>query len=217
MQLLHAVPDQTTPAAVVTSEDLTAVLKRLPRGSVAGPSGWTHEHVRAAATTCPAAREAILGFVNLVVSGALPRLPALLAARVVALQKPNGRGVRPLAVGEVWLRVAGLCALQAALGAPASLPPLQLAGGVRGGSQCLGHGVAAVGVQNLCRSQSSVRSCRLAVCVSVSRGIASGRVRTLDSSSYCSCLHVMHIERSDPLCDVSDYCVVVLLIWPLEV
>ena len=140
---LPALPDQITPAAVVKDADLTEVLRNLPRGSAAGPSGWTYEHVRAAATTCPAAREAILRFINLMVSGGLPRLPALLAARVVALQKPGGRGIRPLAVGEVWLRMAGLCALQAAPSAPDSLPPLQLAVGVRGGAQCLGHGVSA--------------------------------------------------------------------------
>ncbi len=142
-EALPALPPQTVPAVVVTADDLNAVLRRLPAGSAPGPSGWTYEHIRAAATSSPAAHDSVLRVVNLLVSGSLPHIPALVASHLIALRKPGGRGIRPLAVGEVWLRLAGLCAMQACPSATSTLAPLQLAVGVRGGAQCLGHGISA--------------------------------------------------------------------------
>jgi hypothetical protein len=83
-------------------------------------------------------------------SGELPHCPNLLASRLIALDKTKGTGgsngelsLRPIAIGEVWVRLAGLCALQAGAHPGASLAPLQLGVGVRGGAQILGHALRA--------------------------------------------------------------------------
>ena len=52
-------------------------------------------------------------------------MPEMLASRLVALQKRNG-GVRPVAVGEVWMRFCCLCAREIYAEASISLAPLQL-------------------------------------------------------------------------------------------
>jgi hypothetical protein len=68
---------------------------------VAGPSGWTYEHIKAATTSSEDVRAVVLRFVQALVHGHLPYLPRLLDARLLPLAKPNGRGVRPIAIGEV--------------------------------------------------------------------------------------------------------------------
>ena len=79
---------------------------------------------------------AALRFVNLILSGTLPRVSFILGSVLVGLQKvtdgvPDG-GVRPIAIGEAWYRLAMLCALSdvgASVGA--SLAPMQVGVGVR--------------------------------------------------------------------------------------
>jgi hypothetical protein len=66
-------------------------------------------------------------------------LPELLDSTLIGLEKPDNRGLRPIAIGEVWFRLAGLCAMAACPGAGAALAPLQLGVGVKGGSQIIGH------------------------------------------------------------------------------
>ena len=45
-------------------------------------------------------------------SGMLPRECGLLDSKLLALQKDAG-GVRPIAIGEVWYRLAAMCAIEA--------------------------------------------------------------------------------------------------------
>jgi Reverse transcriptase (RNA-dependent DNA polymerase) len=56
--------------------------------------------------------------------------------------KPEG-GVRPIAIGETFYRLAALCALAARGDAGAALAPLQLGVGVAGGSQAAAHAILA--------------------------------------------------------------------------
>ena len=146
---IPVLPADSPSPAQVSADTLTEVLKHLPAGSAPGPSGWTYEHLRGAALRSDAAFDATLGFVNALLSGSLPSIPNLLASRLVALAKPEEGGpgvssrVRPVAIGEVWVRLAGLCALAACPAAGPSLAPLQLGVGVRGGAQIVGHAVAA--------------------------------------------------------------------------
>ena len=60
-------------------------------------SGWTYEHVRAAGLYDKRTGEAMRGFVNDILSGAIPHFDLLLpvASRLIALEKPHG-GVRPI-------------------------------------------------------------------------------------------------------------------------
>jgi hypothetical protein len=150
---LHALHPQEPPPPVPTSDELPAaitqeiladVLKAMPQGSAAGPSGWTYEHIKAATTSSSEdAREVVLRFVQASVCGDLPYLPRLLDARLLLLAKPNGCGVRPISIGEVWHRLAVLCALVACPNAGRSLAPLHLAMGILGGSQIVGHALRA--------------------------------------------------------------------------
>jgi hypothetical protein len=66
---------------------------------------------KAATSSSEEARAVVLRFVQAVVRGDLPHPPRLLDARLLPLAKPNGHGVRPIAIGEVWYRLAALCAL----------------------------------------------------------------------------------------------------------
>ena len=101
------------------------------RGSAAGPSGTTYEHVVSALKGSDRALKLGAQFINLILSGA-------------ALSKPGRPGsVRPIAVGEVWQRLASLCALAKVSAVGAALAPLQLGVGVSGGSQALGHAMRA--------------------------------------------------------------------------
>ncbi len=128
--------------ALITEEVLLAVLPKLPKASAGGPSGWTYEHVKVIVESGQAGLEAVHSLVSTIVSGQLPALPELTDARLLAFEKPGG-GVRPIAIGEVWYRLAGLCALKALPNVGKSLAPLQLGVSTRGGSQSIGHAAHA--------------------------------------------------------------------------
>ena len=137
-----AIPAATVAPVVITDDILVEVLRRLPKGAAPGLSGWTYEHVKAAVLNNPLARDSACRLINAIVSGRLPRLPCLLDSTLIALEKRNG-GIRPIAIGEVWVRLAGLCAMAASPHVGKALAPLQLGVGTPGGSQCLGHAVRA--------------------------------------------------------------------------
>ena len=52
-------------------------------------------------------------------------------------------GVRPIAVGQVWLRLAAICAMEACPTKGRSMLPHQFGVGGAGGAQCVGHAVKA--------------------------------------------------------------------------
>lgn len=52
-------------------------------------------------------------------------------------------GARPTAVGEVWLHIVAVCAMEACPTKGLSLLPLQCCVGMAGGAQCVGHAVTA--------------------------------------------------------------------------
>jgi hypothetical protein len=133
------VPTTTALPATVTQDMLVDVLGQLPKGSAPGPSGWTYEHMKAATSGANSALGALLALVNAIVSGKLPHLPALLDCTLHAFEKPGSGGIRPIAVGEVFVRLAGLCAMATCPSAGPALAPLQLGVGVKGGSQIIGH------------------------------------------------------------------------------
>jgi hypothetical protein len=113
----------------------------VPRGSAAGLSRWTYERIRTAATASAHGFQAVLQMLNVLLDGTLPYIAELLYASLIGIQKPGG-GVRPIAIAEVWHRLAGLCAMKGCA-AGMELHPLQVAGGVPGGSGCIGHALHA--------------------------------------------------------------------------
>ena len=136
--------ESDVPALRIDAETLKRALERLSakRGAAGGPSAWTYEHVLSVTKTASDAFDAVLAFVNLILSGKLPRHASLLDSSLIGLQKQDD-GVRPIAVGEVWYRLAGLCALTACEAAGKALAPLQMAVGVSGGVDAVVHAIRA--------------------------------------------------------------------------
>jgi hypothetical protein len=67
-QRIPPVLSSNTPPAAITEETLCRVLRALPHGSAAGTSGWTYEHIKAAATSSEGARGAVLRLVQAMAS-----------------------------------------------------------------------------------------------------------------------------------------------------
>jgi len=126
----------------ITQAQLADVLHNLPRGKAGGPSGWTYEHVRAAANSSKACFDAILRLVNGIVRGALPHTPRLFDCRLLPTGSLDTK-IRPIAISEVWLRIAALCALAALPGIGNSLLHLQVGVGVSGGAEIVPHALRA--------------------------------------------------------------------------
>lgn len=128
--------DEAAPPLISEAELLGAV-DDLPRLSAAACSGWTYDLIRqvlAGEVVGPACE-----LLNRVAAGELPHEEVWLASRLVLLSKPGG-GVRPIAVGEAWVRLLGrILASRARDQARAHLAPTQLGIGVRGGVEAIGH------------------------------------------------------------------------------
>ena len=79
--------------------------------------------------------------VNLLLNGGLPQQinEILYGANLIAVQKKDG-GVRPIAVGYTWRRLAAKCANTYAVNKlSAQLAPIQLGVGVPGGAEAAVH------------------------------------------------------------------------------
>jgi hypothetical protein len=96
LQALHPaepppqVPTPDTPPLAITAGHLAKVLAKLAKCKAGGPSGWTYEHVRAAALADPACMDKLLRFINLLVKGTLPHLEQFLDCRLIATHKAGG-------------------------------------------------------------------------------------------------------------------------------
>jgi len=76
--------------------------------------------------------------VNFILAGKAPVSPDLLDCTGIALAKGE-HDVRPIAMGEAWLKLASLAALTECSQAAEDLLPLQFAAGIAGGAQNVGH------------------------------------------------------------------------------
>ena len=128
--------------AQIPMEKLKQVISRLPKGSAPGPSGWTFEHIKTVAMASENGMNATHSFINSVLAGNMPDWPEFRASRLIPLKKPGG-GIRPIAIGEVWARLASMCAMACSPEVGPGLAPLQLGVGIRGGAQCMGHAINA--------------------------------------------------------------------------
>jgi hypothetical protein len=94
--------------------------------------------------------EALTSFINLLLSGSVPECfhPAIFGASITALKKKNG-GLRPIAVGYVWRRLAAkTCCIHVSERASHILSPRQLGFGVSGGAEAAAHATRLF-VQNM--------------------------------------------------------------------
>lgn len=133
---------EAIPELELTEDMLDDIIRKMPKGSASGRSGWTYEHVAAAWHSGPSAKEALLLLFQRLICGRLPHLPDLLDATLIGLAKPNG-GVRPIALEEAILRVGSKCAAAACPEIGPALGPLQLGVGIPGGCEAGGHALRA--------------------------------------------------------------------------
>ena len=122
---------------------MTAI-RSFPSGSSGGIDGFTPQHLKdlvgEAGLEGPLV-VALTGFVNTLLRGDSPEaiIPILFGGRLIALAKKEG-GIRPIAVGSVWRRLASKCASTYAIRATRDLlAPRQVGVGVPGGAEASVH------------------------------------------------------------------------------
>ncbi|KAL0227150.1 hypothetical protein P9112_014474 [Eukaryota sp. TZLM1-RC] len=92
----------------ITCDEVSVAIKGLPSGRSAGPSGLSYDHLKSAVNICPEIVDDFsFSFFNSVIMGRFKLPQALMASRLVALNKPGG-GVRPIAVGESITRLLAI-------------------------------------------------------------------------------------------------------------
>ena len=126
------------PLVLVDKASLADRIRRLSgRGASPGPSGWTAEMLRPLVVD-DVCMDALAVLTADIANGVLcdPLSKAiLLFSRLVGIPKPRG-GLRPIAVGELFPKLAGLHVLDQIGGAlPALLGPVQKGVGVSGGCE----------------------------------------------------------------------------------
>ena len=119
-------------------------VRKFPAGSSGGPDGVRPKHIQGI-VGCPIhGREALAALttlVNLLLRGKCPPdiKRILFGARLLALTKRSG-GIRPIAVGYTWRRLAAKCAnMYAVTKLSDVLQPIQLGVGVKGGCEAAVH------------------------------------------------------------------------------
>jgi hypothetical protein len=137
-------PPASSPALQVTQLEVKAGIFSFPHGSAGGPDGLRPQHLKdllAGKDDNDPLLLAITDFINLVLAGKAPEAvrPILFGGALTALQKSGG-GVRPIAVGYTWRRLAGKVACRRISERAASLlAPRQLGFAVRGGAEAAVH------------------------------------------------------------------------------
>ena len=137
-------------ALEVTEADVLKAVKSFPAGSSGGPDGVRPLHVLQMLSDPAQGRLALTtltGFINLLLQGKChPAVrPILFGANLLALKKKSG-GIRPIAVGYTWRRIAAKCANCFATERLSEyLQPLQLGVGVRGGCEAAVHATRRLG------------------------------------------------------------------------
>jgi hypothetical protein len=127
------IPPTDVPPICITAEILSAVLTCLRGGTAPGLTGWAYEHILGEIRR-PSALRACIAFLNNMLAGRQPHVPELLDSDGLPLRKPVG-GIRPIAIGEAWLRLAALCPVHECNGLGPSLAPLQLSVIISGGAE----------------------------------------------------------------------------------
>jgi hypothetical protein len=113
--LPQPLPTPPTTVLAITEDEVLDTLRRSRRGKAPGPSGWTEELLLIACDS-PVARRNLVALVADIANGNISRdaAAALRRCRLVGIPKKDG-GIRPIAVGEVLVRIAGSIALSRAL------------------------------------------------------------------------------------------------------
>jgi len=129
---------------LIETGDVSNAILTFPNGSAGGSDGVRPQHLKDL-INCAETKEPLLlalaNFINLLLEGTCPNTvqPFLFGGNLIALQKKDG-GVRPIAVGTVWRRLAAKCANFFALNKLQALfHPRQVGVGVKGGAEAAVH------------------------------------------------------------------------------
>ena len=141
----HPVPDPTSTTALqVTEADVLRAIRSFPAGSSGGPDGLRPQHVLDLINCRESGSEllsAITSFANTLLSGQCHPsvVPILFGGSLIALEKKSG-GIRPIAIGYTWRRIAAKCAtFHASSRLRSVLSPRQLGVGISGGCEAAVH------------------------------------------------------------------------------
>ena len=141
-------PDDDAVPLVATEAEVMKAIKSFPPSSSAGLDGIRPAHLRSLLSkhTAEAGTRlltALTALTNVALSGRLPdcATPAFFGASLIALRKKDG-GLRPIAVGSVYRRIAAKIAATAVSGRiGAELRPVQLGVATRNGCEAAVHAV----------------------------------------------------------------------------
>ena len=135
-----------TQALQVTQDEILKAVRSFPAGSAGGPDGIRPQHVLELISdpvAGPILLPALTGFTNMLLNGDCPDAvrKILFGGRLIAIGKKDG-GVRPIAIGYTWRRLAAKCANAYATSKVTSyLSPIQVGVGVKGGCEATVHAV----------------------------------------------------------------------------
>ena len=138
---LPALPQQASHMVLEDNNDLRRLLTQSDNGTAAGPSGWGGNMLAILAQS-DLCRLGVAALLLDIVNGELPddARQLLLSSRLVALTKPSGDGYRPIAVGELFYRLAAIVTVRRVSGEAAQLlPPHQYGIGVAAGAEKFVH------------------------------------------------------------------------------
>ena len=136
----RALPAASIAALQVTPLEVKQAITSFPNGSAGGPDGLRPQHLKDLVSGGDGAEtllEAITELINIMLAGRVPLAirPTLFGGALTAIQKQGG-GVRPIAVGYTWRRLAGkVASRRVADRAAALLAPRQVGFAVPGGGQ----------------------------------------------------------------------------------
>lgn len=139
--VLPALPEGAPPAVLEDDAGMRTLLTQSDNGSSAGPSGWGGNmlSILAHSDIC---RLGVTALLRDIINGDMPddARQLLLTSRLVALTKPNSDGYRPIAVGELFYRLAAIVAVRRVSDQAATLlAPHQYGIGVAAGAEKILH------------------------------------------------------------------------------
>jgi hypothetical protein len=148
--ILPVLPSDTPLITVDADEGLVKIIRQMINGSAPGPSGWTTEMVG----VLTADEDCLTGLAMLIqdiTNGTLPdsTKPFLLPSNLIGIDKNSGASVRPIAIGEVFYRIAAYRGqLYVQHVAKDLLQPIQLGVATSGGCEAVVHNLQHVLEQN---------------------------------------------------------------------
>ena len=140
---LPVLPQGAPPSVLEDDVGMRRLLAQSDNGTSAGPSGWGG-NMLAILVQSDICRLGVIALLRDVIHGDLPddARQLLLTSRLVALTKPNSDGYRPIAVGELFYRLAAIVAVRRVSSEAAQLlAPHQFGMGVAAGAEKILHSV----------------------------------------------------------------------------